>query len=391
MTESRPGARLVPRQILVRGVNWLGDAAMTTPALQRLREGLPDASITLLSPQKLADLWLHCAYFDQVITFGPDETPWSIGRRLRTESFDTFLVLPNSPRSALEGWFARIPERIGFARPWRNWLLTQPVASRPGRQLMRKRSPGEIHRLTRGGQSQSNVRRYRPSATPAAHQMNEYLHLVSQLGANPAPIDPSLSVHPEETIAAITKFGLNREAAGKSVLGLNPGAEYGPAKRWPLDKFIQTASEVQKRANCVWLIFGAQSDLRLANQIEAALRSPHSAIRNLAGKTSLRELMALLKGCRALLTNDTGPMHVAAAIGTPVIVPFGSTSPELTGPGLCGVGHDYLFASDVPCAPCFRRTCPIDLRCMNAITVEIVAGAMLEALGSATKPVQRQK
>jgi heptosyltransferase-2 len=120
--------------------------------------------------------------------------------------------------------------------------------------------------------------------------------------------------------------------------------------------------------------------LALAHRIASAIASPPFAIWNLAGKTGLRELMALLKLCRVLLTNDSGPMHVAAALGTPVVVPFGSTSPELTGPGLPGDARHRLLKSDAPCAPCFLRECPIDFRCLNGITVERVVGAVLEAI-----------
>jgi heptosyltransferase-2 len=108
---------------VVRGVNWLGDAVMTTPALQRLREALPDAHLTLLTHEKLADLWQHHPSLNSIITFSPGENPWLVARRLRAENFQAALVLPNSPRSALEVWLARIPLRIGYARPWRNRLL----------------------------------------------------------------------------------------------------------------------------------------------------------------------------------------------------------------------------------------------------------------------------
>ena len=120
--------------------------------------------------------------------------------------------------------------------------------------------------------------------------------------------------------------------------------------------------------------------MAIASRIASAIASPPLAIWNLAGKTSLRELMALLKLCRVLLTNDSGPMHVAAALGTPVVVPFGSTSPELTGPGLPGDARHRLLKSDAPCAPCFLRECPIDFRCLNGITVERVVEAVLQAI-----------
>jgi heptosyltransferase-2 len=123
--------------------------------------------------------------------------------------------------------------------------------------------------------------------------------------------------------------------------------------------------------------FGGKGDVAIANQIESAMASPPSAIWNLAGKTGLRELMALLKICRVLLTNDSGPMHMAAALGTPVVVPFGSTSPELTGPGLPGDAWHRLLKSDAPCSPCFLRECPIDFRCLNGISVKRVVEAVL--------------
>ena len=154
-----------PQRILVRSVNWLGDAVMTTPALQRLREARPDAHITLLAPAKLADIWQNHPAINALQTFTNEDGPVSIGRRLRAENFDVGLVLPNSPRSALELWLARIPERIGYARPWRNWFLTQAVAARPGAMAMHKRSPAEINRLIQPGAAtpETKLSRYRPS------------------------------------------------------------------------------------------------------------------------------------------------------------------------------------------------------------------------------------
>jgi heptosyltransferase-2 len=200
------------------------------------------------------------------------------------------------------------------------------------------------------------------------------------LGSNPEPIAPQLFVAPDEIEAAKKRFGLEKMTG--PVFGLNPGAEYGPAKRWPVERFIAAAQEIQKRTNCVWLIFGGKGDMTLAERINSELRTPNSELRSLAGQTSLRELMSLLKLCRVLLTNDSGPMHVAAALGTPVVVPFGSTSPELTGPGLPGDPRHRLLKSDAPCSPCFLRECPIDLRCLNGISVERVVEAMVATIKS---------
>ena len=169
-------------------------------------------------------------------------------------------------------------------------------------------------------------------------------------------------------------------APGKPLilLGLNPGAEYGPAKRWPAESFAAVAREVsRKMPECLWLAFGGAGDRALCGDIA---RLAGDRVLNLAGKTSLRELMALLKLCRVVLTNDSGPMHVAAALGTPVVVPFGSTSPELTGPGLPGDPRHQLLKSAAPCSPCFRRTCPIDFRCMTGIGPERVIEAVCRAV-----------
>jgi heptosyltransferase-2 len=362
-----------PKKILVRGVNWLGDAVMTTPALLCLREKFPGAHIALLAPEKLRELWLNHPAVDEVISFAGGESVFSIGKKLRHKKFDIALVLPNSPRSALEVFLARIPQRIGYARPWRNFFLTQVVVPRAGAVKMHKRSESEIQRLV----SQQPAASSQKSEIPeTAHQIFEYLNLAAALGANAEPLAPQLFVATEEIEAVKIKFGLEKIAG--PIFGLNPGAEYGPAKRWPVEKFITAAKAIQQRTRCAWLLFGGRNDASITNQIESAIRNPQSAIFNLAGNTSLRELMALLKICRVLLTNDTGPMHVAAALGTPVVVPFGSTSPELTGPGLPGDARNRLIKSDAPCSPCFLRECPIDFRCLNGISVERVVAAVLE-------------
>jgi heptosyltransferase II len=380
MTAPSTPSTLAPRRILVRGVNWLGDAVMTTPALLRLREALPNASLTLLTPEKLADLWQGHPSLDATITFSPGESLWSVARRLRAGDFQSAVVLPNSPRSALEVWLARIPQRIGYARPWCSWLLTQSVAPRPDKVPMPRRSVSEVNRLIRLPEPPPSPASSRPQHR--VHQIHDYLHLMAALGANPEPLPPKLEVtaaeinHAEE--ALLSDWRNKRQGKDSMLLGLNPGAEYGPAKRWPAERFAAVAREVSRKfGNCVWLAFGASGDSQLCGDIA---RLADGAVLNLAGKTSLRQLMALLKLCRVLLTNDTGPMHLAAALGTPVIVPFGSTSPELTGPGLPGDPRHRLLKSTAPCSPCFRRVCPIDFRCMTGISPERVVEAVSQAI-----------
>ncbi|HEX4265017.1 MAG TPA: lipopolysaccharide heptosyltransferase II [Verrucomicrobiae bacterium] len=399
-------AAFQPRRILVRGVNWLGDAVMTTPALLRLREHFPDALIALLTPEKLRGLWLHHPAIDEIITFKSDEGPLRVARKvqvmmwpdaegkptvaasakraaaaispLQRGAFDLALVLPNSPRSALEAWFARVPCRVGYARPWRNFFLTAAVPSRPDAGHMRKRPVNEIKKLI-STEGANDIPPF--TVHPSGHQVHDYLHLVAALGANPEPLPAQLVVTPGEIKGAAQKFNLTDQfTKSRPLFGLNPGAEYGPAKRWPAQRFIAAAREIQKRTNCLWVILGGKSDARLAEEIESAIGARSTAALSLAGQTSLRELCAVIKMCRVLLTNDTGPMHIAAALGTPVVVPFGSTSSELTGPILSAGSRHQLIKSDAPCSPCFLRECPIDFRCMNGITVERVVEAVLKTV-----------
>ncbi|MEO7299717.1 MAG: lipopolysaccharide heptosyltransferase II [Verrucomicrobiota bacterium] len=358
-------------KILVRGVNWLGDAVMTTPALQRLREAKPEAQITLLTHEKLAALWQSHPAVNSVLPFKTGESAWQIGRKLRLEKFDLGLALPNSHRSALELFFGGIPNRIGYARPFRNLFLTKNISQREGAVPMRKRSLSEINRLNQNPFTET------PAKYPAAaHHIFQYLHLVAALGANPEPLAPHLSVAENAVTSFRERMG-DISSSHKFWLGLNPGAEYGPAKRWPAERFVAAAVQLHQKTECGWIIFGAED--RETNRIaeELQMKIGRAAAVNLAGKTTLGELCAGLKFCQLVLTNDTGPMHVAAALGTPVVVPFGSTSPELTGPGFGSVTSNVLLRGQAPCSPCFLRECPIDFRCMKSITVEEIVEACL--------------
>ncbi len=360
-----------PEKILVRGVNWLGDAVMTTPALQRLREARPEAHITLLTHEKLAELWRSHPSLNATISFSAAESVFDVAAKLRRESFHTALIFPNSPRSALEVFFARIPSRVGYARNWRRLFLTHAVPSRAGAMRMHKRSRAEIEQRI----VQNTPREIFP---PGAHHIHDYLHLAAALGANPTPLPPLLHVSDEEAATVRKRF---HWADDKLVFALNPGAEYGPAKRWPSANFIELATQLHSKTSCHWVILGGRGDRELALAIANAVASGIGStnLTNIAGETSLRELCAVLKTCAVAVTNDTGPMHVAAALGTPVVVPFGSTSPEMTAPSSASSAEHEFIVGQAPCAPCFRRECPIDFRCMKSISVEQMADATLRA------------
>jgi heptosyltransferase II len=357
--------------ILVRSVNWLGDAVMSTPALIRLREARPGARLTLLSPEKLAKLWERQPFADELLTFSPSESVWQVGRRLRKKDFTIGLAFPNSIRSALELWLAGIPRRIGVARTGRSLLLTEAVQPRTGAVEMRKRPVGEIRRRIESDAA--------PTLYPVtAHHAHHYLHLAAALGASPEPIAPQIDVSEGEMEEVREKFGLAR-TKGQPWFGLNPGAEYGPAKRWPAERFVAAARALREKTQCRWVIFGGAGDRAVAETITRDLaRVTEEPSLNLAGQTSLRELAAALKICDLVLTNDSGPMHLAAAVGAPVAAIFGSTSPELTGPVFSARAR--VVRCHAPCAPCFRRECPIDLRCLHGIETEQVVAAALDCL-----------
>jgi heptosyltransferase-2 len=304
--------------------------------------------------------------------------------RIREKKFDTALIFPNSPRSALEMFLAAIPKRIGFARPWRRWLLTIAVAAGREQQAMRKLTTAEVERRIAKNPARGSAV-FVPHGDCAEHQIHHYLRLAAILGANPAPITPKLFLSDQEKTEA-RQFLASRFPASaiQITIGVNPGAEYGPAKRWPVEKFAAVLNTFGKtRPEVRWVLFGVEADRTLCDQIEGLAGIP---MLNLAGQTSLRQLMALTSQCAVLITNDTGPMHIAAAVGALVVVPFGSTSPVLTGPGLPGVPRHQLIVAQVGCSPCFRRTCPIDFRCMQSITPEQVTDALRIALEGSGSP-----
>ena len=254
-------------------------------------------------------------------------------------------------------------------------MLTRAISHRDGVTRMQKRTGAEIRRLIDSADKDNA-----PIAA-GSHHIHHYLHLMSAIGASAEPTAPSLAIPDDEVVKfAETFLGGGTDAAPAFWLGLNPGAEYGPAKRWPSDRFLEAAVNLHESVNCGWLVFGAHGDAeakRLAD--ETRKRTNPDAVVDLVGRTTLIQLCAGLKFCRALLTNDSGPMHAAAALGTPVVVPFGSTSIGLTGPGLPGDSSTHkLLSANAPCSPCFLRECPVDFRCMNDLSTDQIVDAVRE-------------
>jgi heptosyltransferase-2 len=297
--------------------------------------------LAVATPEKLAALWQACPFVDQVIALDQPRKIGAVAAQLRAGKFAAALLLPNSLRAALEAWRADIPQRIGYARGGRGFLLTRTIPV-PGRNPVR------------------------------LHQKFYYLDLAAQLGA---PADASLPELRVPIDAGDASSALLPSAGASAILpcaaALCPGAEYGPAKCWPLERFVEVGKFFAERGPIV--ILGAVGDAaraaQLAEQIPGAV--------NRAGQTTLAEFMAELGRARLVVSNDSGAMHLASALGVPTVAIFGSTEPALTGP--LGA-RTAVLRHHVPCSPCFLRDCPLDFACMTAITPAMVLAAA-EKLG----------
>ena len=326
--------RLQPFRILIRSTNWLGDAVMSIPAVRAIKRGRPDAHITILSPAKLADLWKQVAEVDEVIGVDTGDSVFAVANKIRRD-FDAAILFPNSLRAALEAWLAAIPRRVGFPGHHRAWLLNQ---------------------IFHGKKKKKDAR-----PEPPKHQVHHYLALAEFIGAD---------IEGE----AEPKSGKQKAESGKLIIGLCPGAEYGPTKRWFPERFAEVVRTVSASRACEWVLFGVEKDAPLGEEILRDFTGPH---RNLIGKTTLAGLIDELRACDLLLTNDTGTMHLAAFLGVPTVSLFGSTEPALTGP----IGDFHrVIRHHVPCSPCFLRECPLDLRCMKAIEPAEVVAALEAAI-----------
>ncbi len=311
----------MPR-ILVVAPNWIGDVLMAQPLLARLREKIPQAKVDLLAPEWVAPVARRMPEVDQVIAapfrHGALQlgSRWKLGRALKLRRYDQALVLPNTWKSALVPFFAGIPLRTGYRGESRFGLLNR------------------IHRAK--------------GASMALH----YARLAEIPGNDPKePLpQPNLKVGSREIDDVLKKFFLEKPYAV-----LCPGAEYGPAKRWP---YFAALSE---KITIKTVLLGAASDISASESIPG---------KNLVGKTTLDEAIALIAGAQFVVTNDSGLMHVAAALGRPQVALFGSSSPEHTPPQSPAAHVLWLH---IECSPCYQRECPLGhFRCMKEISVETV-------------------
>jgi heptosyltransferase-2 len=326
--------------ILVRGVNWIGDAVMTMPALRALRQANPGARITLLVKPWVSPLFEKDPSVDSIIRYS-DGHSGVLGKlklvgEIRRQSFCEAVLFQNAIDAAILAFLAGIPERIGYNRDGRGFLLTRSIPF--------DRKEGNVHHI------------------------EYYLNLLAKAGIAVEKSPPWIYLELGERLRARQRL----QPLKRPVVALNPGATYGSSKRWPPERFAEVAWRIINELGGSVIILGAPSETAIAGEIDKLLaaadslhaREPRHMV--LAGKTDLRDLAALISESDILVTNDSGPMHIGYAVGTPVVAIFGSTSPEATGP--VG-GGDIVIRKSLDCSPCFERECRRgDLKCMDLIT-----------------------
>ncbi|MFZ0566246.1 MAG: lipopolysaccharide heptosyltransferase II [Chlamydiales bacterium] len=333
--------------IIIRMPNWLGDAVMATPIIADIRKKWPEASLTAMCMNSLTPLLLGNPHLNEIFSFSqPNEFQRKqknrhMIERLRQGKYDLGVLLTNSFSSAWGFWRGRVQTLVGFAHDARSLLLTYPVTF--------------------------------PKEREKQHLVMTYKSLLQPLGIALSDTSPSLYVMEEERAIAETILKQHSVPEGAQIVGVNPSAAYGPAKCWLPERFRSVTEKLLQDPQIYILYFGDKTNSFAVQKICHDL--PKRVI-NLAGTTNLRELIALIERCNVFLTNDSGPMHIAAALKKRLIALFGSTNEITTGP----YQHGKVIHKHAPCSPCYRRVCPIDFKCMKQIGVDEVTTALLKEL-----------
>ena len=340
-------------KILIRTTNWVGDAVMSLPAIRAVCGRFPEAQMTVLARPWVADLYARETAINRVIPYsavsGFRDLPSKLGaaRALRMEKFDCAILFQNAFEAAAIARLAGIPRRIGYARDGRAALLTDPIPVP---------KPGDI----------------------ASHQHSYYLELLRRARLiDEIPKVDAIRLEGKEAAAHAGKNRLAERGIILPVIGVSPGAAYGNAKRWLPERFAQAALEVAGPCGGSVAVFGSASEKKLCQLVADMIERGGVRTSNLAGDTALHEFIEMAAACRVFLTNDSGAMHIASAVGVPTVAVFGPTDDSATGP----TGPlARVVREPVECSPCLLRECPIDHRCMTRVTAQQVSGAALALL-----------
>ena len=324
-------------RILIRATNWIGDAILTIPAVDSIRTTYPQAHIAVLAKPWVADIYKLFTSIDEVIIY-ENEYDNALGvlrlaRRLKKKKFDLAILLQNAIEAAIMSCAAGIPLRAGYNSDGRGILLT--------------------HRVQRNREIQK------------LHQIDYYLEMVKALGC----VSVNKEMHLETRINRHDAQRVLQEHipdTKKEIIGIAPGATYGPAKRWFPERFAEVADKIASMFNCQIILLGGKSDWDAAEDVR---RFAQTSFLNLAGKTNLKEAVYLISQCRLFISNDSGLMHIAGSLNIPTIAIFGSTNPQTTSPA---GNQSIVVHQEVSCSPCLKEICPSDFRCMELISVEDV-------------------
>ncbi len=348
------------RNILVRAPNWIGDAVMCEPAVRGLRSLFPEANVMMLAKPAIAELFTAHPGLNGVLLYDDQGAhaglagKWLLAGMLRRYGFDLAVLFQNAFEAAFLAWLAGIPRRYGYATDGRVLFLTEPIAL--------------------------------PDGPVPVHQVEYYWNLLKPLGLAGGATFPTLTVSAAEDRMAEVRLASAGIESSDLLIGINPGSTYGNAKRWQPDRFAEVAKRLVRQLNqtgnlqVAVVIFGAKGEEPLGKAIANQVGG-RSVV--LSGATTIRELMGVVKRCRLLITNDTGPMHIAAACGVPVVAVFGPTDWRTTAP----YGQERSIVREaVDCAPCLLRECPIDHRCMTRVSVEQVYETAMTQLAGVFGP-----
>ncbi len=335
-----------PEKYFIVGPAWVGDMVMAQSLFISIKNNSPDSHITVTAPGWTLPLLERMPEVDDhfVADFSHGELGlgkrYRLGKSLRSQGFTTSIVLPNSFKSALLPYFAKIPNRVGWKGEWRRPLLNDC------RNLDKAVLPKMVQRFA------------------------ALAHPVGALASFPVP-RPKLVAEPANCQNSLEKFDLSRD---KKVVAICPGAEFGEAKQWPAQHYAQLSNDLIGSGFQVWL-FGSANDVAIATEIEGQVDvDKRSGFKNLASKTNLAQAIDLMSVVDACVSNDSGLMHIAAALDLPIIAIFGSTSPDFTPPLSDKVS---LLATDIECRPCFKRQCPLGhLKCLTEIKPSQVVSSL---------------
>ncbi len=352
MLKVRKSREFVPERIeniMVRGTNWIGDVIMSLPAVSSVRRAFPHARIAVLAKPWVAELYRVCPDVDDVIVFQSPGIHDGIGgkirlaEQLRKEKFDLALLLQNAIEAALIAWLARIPLRAGYNSDCRGLLLTHSVK--------------------------------RTRAIRTIHQIGYYLEMVESLGFGTSGRAINIAPGDDYSLPAKKILAEHNIKEEETLVGIAPGASYGPAKMWFPERFAAVADRLADEFSARIILFGSTGDRERTDLIQKNSKNP---MINLAGETTLNEVIGLIQACDLFISNDSGLMHLAGALDISLIAIFGSTNPATTSPA---GSRSIVIYKNAFCSPCLKKECPTDFRCMDMIGVDDVydaAGILLK-------------